>query len=284
MFNKITIVGMGLIGGSVGMACRQKGLAEKVVGVVRRTSAIQEVLDHAAADEVSLDIGEGAASADLLVMATPVEAMPVLARQARSALKRSCIVTDVGSVKRSVVSRMERVLKSTCHYVGAHPMAGSEKSGIRIASPTLFEGATCIITATRNSSPTAVRKVRRFWEALGCGVVYLSPQQHDLSIALVSHLPHVAASSLVNVLARSSRDPLSTMKLAGKGFKDTTRIAGASPKLWAGICLENRDALLRHLENYRQELSEFAALLENEDRGGLQGFFERARELKERSS
>jgi prephenate dehydrogenase len=284
MFNKITIVGMGLIGGSVGMACRQKGLAEKVVGVVRRTSAIQEVLDHAAADEVSLDIGEGAASADLLVMATPVEAMPVLARQARSALKRSCIVTDVGSVKRSVVSRMERVLKSTCHYVGAHPMAGSEKSGIRIASPTLFEGATCIITATRNSSPTAVRKVRRFWEALGCGVVYLSPQQHDLSIALVSHLPHVAASSLVNVLARSSRDPLATMKLAGKGFKDTTRIAGASPKLWAGICLENRDALLRHLENYRQELSEFAALLENEDRGGLQGFFERARELKERSS
>jgi len=275
---------MGLIGGSLGMACRQRRLAKKVVGVVRRTSAIKEVLDHHAADEVSLDISEGVASADLVIMATPVESIPVLVRRARTALGRRCIVTDAGSVKKSLVSRMERLLSSTCHYVGAHPMAGSEKSGIAIASPTLFEGATCIITPTKNSSPAAVRKVRRFWEALGCRVVYLDPRQHDIAIALVSHLPHVAASSLVNALARSSRDPLSTVTLAGKGFGDTTRIAAASPSLWAGICIENRDAVLRSLESFSKEISDFANLLKTKDRQGLQAFFQRAKELKDRSN
>ncbi len=284
MFNTITIVGMGLIGGSLGMACRRKGLAKKVVAVVRRPSAIEEVHNHDAADEVFLDISEGVASADLVVMATPVDSIPGLARRARGALRRRCIVTDAASVKRSLVSRMERLLKSTCHYVGAHPMAGSEKSGIAIASPTLFDGAACIVTPTKNSSPTAVRKVRTFWEALGCRVVYLNPRQHDLSIALVSHLPHVAASCLINVLARSSPDPLSTVKLAGKGFKDTTRIAAASPNLWAGICIENRDAVLRSLENFREEISEFANLLQNKDREGLQAFFQRAKDLKDSSN
>lgn len=284
MFNKITIVGMGLMGGSLAMACRQRGLAGKVVAVVRRPSAVQEVRNHDAADEVFLDISDGVASADLVVMATPVESIPGLARQCRAALRRRCIVTDVGSVKQSLVSRMERLLASTCHYVGAHPMAGSEKSGIDIASPALFEGAACILTPTKNSSPTAVRKVRKFWEALGCRVVHLNPRQHDLSIALVSHLPHVAASCLVNALARGSPDPLSTVKLAGKGFKDTTRIAAASPNLWAGICIENRGAVLRSLESFSHEISEFATLLKNKDRQGLQAFFQKANQLKDSSN
>jgi prephenate dehydrogenase len=283
MFNKITIVGMGLMGGSLGMACRHRRLASKVVAVVRRPSAVEEVRNHDAADEVFLDISDGVASADLVIMATPVESIPGLARQCRGALRRRCIVTDVGSVKRSLVTRMERLLASTCHYVGAHPMAGSEKSGIHIASPVLFQGATCIVTPTRNSSPTAVRKVRNFWEALGCQVVYLSPRQHDLSIALVSHLPHVAASCLVNALADSSRDPLPTVKLAGKGFKDTTRIAAASPNLWAGICIENRGAILRSLDGFSKEISEFAALLRNKDRRGLEAFFQKAKEVKDSS-
>ncbi len=283
MFEKITVVGMGLIGGSVGMACRQRGLARKVVAVVRRTSAIEEVIGHEAADEVFLDIAEGVSCADLVVMATPVESIPVLARRARSALSRGCIVTDVGSVKRLLVSRMERLLKSRCHFVGSHPMAGSEKSGIAIATPTLFEGATCIITLTKNSSPTAVRKVRALWEGLGCRVVYLSPRQHDVSIALISHLPHVVAACVVNALVRGSEDPLSTAKLAGKGFEDTTRIAAGSPELWAGICMENRDAILRSLKNFSAEVSEFAGLLEDKDHEGLRAFLQRAKELKDRS-
>jgi len=284
MFNNITIVGMGLIGGSVGMACRRKRLAKNVVAVVRRTSAIDEVHDHEAADEVSLDILKGVASADLVVMATPVESIPALAKKARPALSGRCVVTDVGSVKRSIVSRMERLLKSTCHFVGAHPMAGSERSGIMVASPTLFEGATCIITPTKNSNPTAVRKVRKFWEAIGCSVVSLSPRQHDLSIALVSHLPHVAASCLVNALIRGSRDALSTVKLAGGGFRDTTRIAAGSPDLWAGICIENRDAILCSLKGFAEEVSEFADLLEKKDRDGLRAFLQRAKELRDKSS
>ena len=259
-------------------------IARRVVGIVRRVSAIDEVLSHQAADEVTLDIVQGVASADLVVMATPVESMPHLARKARPALCRRCVVTDVGSVKGSIVSRMETLLRSTCHFVGAHPMAGSEKSGIFIASPTLFDGATCIITPTRKTSPTAARKVRKLWKELGCRVVTLSPRQHDLNIALVSHLPHVVASCVVNALAHGSRDALSTIKLAGQGFKDTTRIAAGSPDLWAGICMENRDAILRSLKSFGEELSEFTELLQHEDRDGLQGFFRKAKELKDRSN
>lgn len=266
------------------MGCRQRGLAEKVVGVVRRTSAVEEVLSRRAADEVSLDVSEGVSAADLVVIATPVETILGLTRQARDSLSRRCIVTDVGSVKGSVVSRMERLLRRRCHYVGGHPMAGSEKSGIGIASPTLFDGATCILTPTKNSSPTALRKVKNFWEALGCHVVYLDPRQHDLSIALVSHLPHAATSCLVNAIARGSRDPLATLRLAGQGFKDTTRIAGASPDLWAGICIENRVAILRSLKCFSEQVSEFAALVENGDREGLRAFLQKAKELKDRSS
>ncbi len=272
-----------MIGGSLGIGCRQRGLARRVVGVVRRTSALEEVREHGAADEVTLNLCEGVADADVVVMATPVESIPVLARQARSSLRPRCIVTDVGSVKGNIVTRMERLLRSTCHFVGAHPMAGSEKSGISIASATLFEGAACIVTPTRNSNSAAVEKVRKLWEALGCRVVYLTPRQHDLSIALVSHLPHVAAACLVNALARSSDDPISTIGLAGQGFKDTTRIAAAPPDLWSGICMENRDAILRSLKGFAAEVSRFVELLEKKDREGIKAFLRRAKELKDRS-
>jgi prephenate dehydrogenase len=284
MFDKIGIVGMGLMGGSLGMACRQRVLARNVVGIVRRVSAIDEVLGHGAADQVTLDIAEGVSSADLVVMATPVETMAALTKLAKRALSRRCIVSDVASVKGSIVSRMERLLKSTCHYVGAHPMAGSEKSGIEAASPTLFDGATCILTPTENSSRAAVRKVRKFWEALGCRVVYLPPREHDLSVALVSHLPHVAASCLVNALGQGAGDPLSVLQVAGEGFRDTTRIAAGSPELWAGICMENRSALLRCLKVFGDEVSRFAGLLERRDREGLRHFFQKAKELKDRSN
>ncbi len=266
------------------MACRRRRLARKVVGVVRRTSAIEEVLDRGAADEVFLDISEGVASADLVVMATPVDSIPFLTRKARSNLPSRCVVTDVGSVKNSLVRRMERLLKATCYFVGAHPMAGSEKSGIAIASPRLFENAPCIVTPTKNSNPTAVRKIRRFWEAIGCRVFSLSPRQHDIAVALVSHLPHVAAASLVNAIAEHSRDPIAIIELAGTGFKDTTRIAAGSPRLWGGICMENRDAILRSLDSLAKEISEFSDSLRNKDREALEGFFEKARAIKEASN
>jgi len=281
LFKQIAIVGMGLIGGSLGMACRQKRLAKKVVAVVRRPSAVEEVLDHHAADAVTLDIAEGVSRADLVVMATPVEAIPLMTRRALKSFPRRCIVTDVGSVKGQLVSRMERLLRSVCHFVGAHPMAGSEKSGIAVASASLFDGATCIITPTRNTNPAAARKVERLWESLGCRVVSLNPRQHDLSIALVSHLPHVAAACLVNALANASRDPLSTVSLAGSGFRDTTRIAAGSPELWMQICMANRDALLRSLASFAENVSEFAALLQKKDRKGLHAFLEKAKQLKD---
>lgn len=281
MFNRIAIVGMGLIGGSLGMACIQRGLAREVVAVVRRPSAIDEVLDHRAAHAVTLDIAEGVLGSDLVVMATPVESIPVLAKSALKAFSRRCIVTDVGSVKGQLVSRMERLLKPVCHFVGAHPMAGSEKSGIGVASSTLFDGAPCIITPTKRSSPAAVRKVKRLWESLGCRVVLLDPRQHDLSIALVSHLPHAAAVCLVNTLAAVSLNPLSTASLAGSGFRDTTRIAAGSPELWVQICMANREALLRSLRSFAGSVSEFAALLQKKDREGLYAFLEKAKQLKD---
>jgi prephenate dehydrogenase len=204
-----------------------------------------------------------------------------MTRKARKSLSRRCIVTDVGSVKGQLVSRMERLLKSVCPFVGSHPMAGSEKSGIAVASPTLFDGVPCIITPTKHSNPAAVRKVKRFWQSLGCRVVSLTPRQHDLSIALVSHLPHAAAACLVNTLADASRDPRPALGLAGSGFRDTTRIAAGSPELWVQICMANRDALLRSLSRFAGNVAEFAALLQNKDRKGLHAFLEKAKQLKD---
>lgn len=275
---------MGLIGGSIGMASCKQRLAEKVVGIVRRESAIDEVKEHYAADNVTMDIEEGVSDADHVIIATPISAIEELTSRAKPALKKECIFSDVASVKATIVDRLESILRSTCFYVGVHPMAGSEKQGIAIADAGLFKNAICIITPTENSDKNAIDRVAEFWQRLGSIVRYLSPRDHDEKIAMVSHLPHIAASAVINALSSNSKEPIETIGFAGPAFKDVTRISASSPDMWVEICMANRDAVLRAVKSYNLEIANFIEMLQNRDAKGLRKLFQKAKDLKEASS
>ncbi len=280
MFSKITIVGMGLIGGSIGMACVRHALAREVMAVVRRESAMAEVREREAAHDVTLDLQEGVAGAELVVLAASVEAIPELAHQAAPALSAQAIVTDVASVKADIVRRLEETLGGVCRFVGSHPMAGGEQAGIAHAEPDLFRHAVCLVTPTEHTDADALEKVTQFWRRLGCTVHALGPGEHDEAVALVSHLPHVAAAAVVNAIGRTA-DPETAMRCAGPSFRDVTRVAASSPEMWTEICMGNRDALLAAAGDLRDEAGRFVECLEACDAEGLRSFFAEARRLKE---
>jgi 3-phosphoshikimate 1-carboxyvinyltransferase len=280
MFNKITIVGMGLIGGSIGMACVRHALAREVMAVVRRDEARAEVLEHEAAHDVTLDLQEGVSGAELVVLAAAVDAIPELAHQAAPALSARAIVTDVASVKAAIVARLEETLGGVCRFVGSHPMAGGERAGIANATPDLFRDAVCLVTPTERTDREALETVTRFWRRLGCTVESLGPDEHDKVVALVSHLPHVVAAAVVNAIGGAG-NPATTIRCAGPSFRDVTRIASSPPEMWAQICMGSRDALLAAVQGFREEADGFARCLEAGDADGLRAFFAEAKELKD---
>jgi len=284
MFDQITIIGMGLLGGSIGIGCMQKGLARKVIGAVRRESAIDEVMAKTAAHEATLDICEAVRTADLVIFAVPIPAIAPLAKTIAAAIAANSIVTDVASVKSCVVNRMEAIFGKRCRVVGAHPMAGSEKRSIAIADPAIFLNNVCIITPTEKTDKEAINRVSGLWEALGMSVKYVSPEQHDQCVALVSHLPHVAAFTLINTIKRSSHNPHQVIDFAGPGFRDATRIAASSPELWTEICLANKETLLGVVKAYQQELKSFIKTFEKGKTDELCRIFAEAKALKEASN
>lgn len=279
MFNKISIVGMGLIGGSIGMACVRHALAREVMAVVRREEAKAEVRARDAAHDVTLDIEEGVAGADLVIFAADLDAVPRLAHQAAPAISTETIVTDVSSVKADIVRRLEETFAGVCRFVGSHPMAGGEHAGIAHASPDLFRNAICLVTPTERTDPDALETVTRFWRRLGCTVKPLSPEAHDEAVALVSHLPHAAVAALMNAIGRAG-DPRATMACGGPSFRDVTRIGASPPEMWAQICLHNRGVLLDVVRRFRDEAARFSQALEAGDADALRAFFAEARRVK----
>ena len=210
------------------------------------------------------------------MLCTPIGAMSGLARQFAPALARTATITDVGSVKAGVVSRLEAILGE--RFVGSHPMAGSEQSGIDAARANLFEGAVCILTPTANSLPEATQRVRDLWKGVGCRMVEMSPGEHDECIARVSHLPHAVAATLVNAI--NMRLP-NVASLAGGGYRDTTRIAAGPAAMWREILLENRAGVLAGLEDFSAMLDTMREMLLNGDAAQLELFLERARAIRE---
>ena len=271
---------MGLIGGSIGMACVRRALAREVMAVVRRESARDEVREREAAHDVTLDLQEGVAGAELVVLCASVEAIPELAHQAAPALSAGAIVTDVASVKLEIVTRLEETLGGVCRFVGSHPMAGGERASIAHAAPDLFRRAVCLVTPTERTDPEALEVVTQFWQRLGCTVECLGPREHDEAVALVSHLPHMVAAGVMNVIGRGP-DPSAVMRCAGPSLRDVTRIAASSPEMWTQICMGNRDAVLAAVRALGEEAGRFATCLEAGDAEGLQAFFAEAKALKE---
>ena len=282
MFRTLVIAGVGLIGGSLALAARERGLVERVVGYGRNEKTLRRATRIGILDGYFLHAGKFPEDADFLVLATPVSAIAPLTRSFLPRLDRRCLISDVGSVKRRVVADMERLLKGGPPFVGAHPIAGSDQWGPDAARADLFVRRRCIITPTGKSDAAAVKKLRAFWRAVGSRVELMDAARHDRILGVVSHLPHVAASALVNVLDRTRIDSLDLAEYCGSGFKDTTRIAAGRPELWRDICLLNREPVLKGLREFARAIDRFADCVERSDGPGLERELERALETRKR--
>jgi len=278
MLHKLTILGPGLLGGSIGMAARQRKVAKHVTVWARRPEAADEAYKLGAADETTGDLKHAVSDADFVVLATPIGVMRPLVEQIKLSLAHNCVVTDVGSVKCSVVAHLSEALEGKARFVGSHPMAGSEQSGIEAARRDLFDGAVCIVTPREDTDKAALQLVHDFWKALGCSVRTLSPQAHDEIVARTSHLPHVVAAAMVNVVCSDGAHPLN---FVGPGFKDFTRIASGPPDMWTEICVENRHEIVRALEHLIEELGKLRATLENADAIELRAMLKRAKHFRD---
>ena len=280
-WSRVAIIGVGLLGGSLGLALKKRGLAGRVVGFVRRQASVADCEKAGAADELGLDLGRVVADADLVVLCTPVAQFRALAEQMAPHLKRGALVTDVGSVKESVVRELEPIFRRAgAEFIGSHPMAGAEKMGVAAARADLFLNAISVVTPSRSSDPDRAAEVEQFWTAVGAIPIRLSPGLHDELVSRSSHLPHVLAAILADFVLNPDH-PREQSQLCANGFRDTTRIAMGSPEMWRDICLANRENLGRALGIFTERLQEFRRALDHQDAKTVEQWLARARERRE---
>jgi len=265
-FNKVAIIGTGLVGGSIALALKKKGLASLVVGVSRQKKNILLARRKGAIQAGSrvLSIIKGA---DLLILATPVNTIIDLAPKIAKLTAGDCIVTDVGSTKGQIVSILEKLFPN---YVGSHPLAGSQKRSMANAHPDIFKDSLCILTPTRNTKKRALNKIRALWKQLGAKTVLLTPATHDRILSFVSHLPHAIAFSLMNTIE------VSYLKFASTGLKDTSRIAASDSRLWVDIFLSNRKNMLRSIDLFQDNLARIKSAVQKKDKRVLSSILKKA--------
>lgn len=270
-----------MLGGSLGLAIKRHRLAARVEGYVRREASVAECETLRVVDRAHLDLLPAVNEADLVVFCTPIARMLPLAKQMLPGIRRGAVITDVGSVKGSVVRDLEPLFaKAGACFIGSHPMAGAEKMGPAFAKADLFVNAMCVLTPTPNSNPELVGKLEEFWRRVGAIPLRLTPQIHDDLVSRSSHLPHVVAAELANYVL-SPAHPKEQAMLCATGFRDTTRIASGSPEMWRDICLANRKNLARVLGVFIEDLQEFRLALEQGDVKAIEDFFELAKKRRE---
>ena len=256
-------------------------MAKEIAGYARREKTIAECEKIGALDYATTDLLAAVSGADLIVLCTPLAQMAALTKQFLPALKRGTIVTDVGSVKADVVRELESLVKKAgAHFVGSHPLAGGEKMGVLAAKADLYANAVCVITPTKKSNTTAVRKVEHFWKSLGARTLRLEAPKHDLLVSRTSHLPHVTAAALANLVLNPAQ-PKTQTALCATGFRDTTRIASGSPEMWRDIALANRKNLSQSVDVFVGELKRFQAALKKGDAQAVEKFFAVAKERRD---
>ena len=269
---RITIWGVGLIGGSLGLALKKNGFQGQRVGLGRNIGRLEKALQHDAVDTVTTEVEEGLRGSDLVVLCTPVELVPVLVQRIVAFVdtqQHRTVLTDVGSTKSGLVRTVDAQLSEqgsdAVSFVGGHPMAGSHETGVDAALSTLFENATCILTPTENTDADSLQLIKNLWEFVGAVPHLLSPENHDLLIGAASHLPHLIASLLANTVANVETEGDKALDFTATGFRDSTRIAAGSPDLWTGIFTQNRDVLLSLIDDIVDNLAEFKTLLQADD-------------------
>lgn len=257
---RVAIVGVGLLGGSIGHALRAAGFAGRRVGIGRRMASLEKALSCEAVDEVSLDPADGVQGAEVVILCTPISQFDVMIRRMRPGLRRGAYITDVGSTKAGVARTARRLLPAKVRFVGSHPMAGSEKTGVEFARADLFDRALCIVTPTKQTPAATVRWMRRFWESIGATTTVMDPKRHDMLLARVSHLPHALATALVHLSLRDG-----AIDVAGPGFADMTRVASGDPGMWTDILRTNRAATVKAIDRLIAELNRLREQLTDED-------------------
>ena len=278
-FKQATIIGVGLIGGSLAGIIKSKGLSDCVIGAGRDRENLETAARMGLIDRYYQDPKKAVSGSDLVVLCCPVGKFEDVAREIKPYLADQAIVTDAGSVKGELVARLEEIFYLKARYVPAHPIAGSERSGAAAADMKLFNGARCIITPTKNTDLSALEAGTGLWEKTGAVVHRMDPFEHDRVFSLVSHLPHVAAYAMVSALAGIDGGERAITYAAG-GFKDFTRIAGSHPDMWRDICLLNGKNILTALDSYQEALWRFRELIEKGDGAALADEFARARDLR----
>jgi len=279
VIRRLSLVGLGLLGGSVAKAARALGLAGEIVAVGRDRERLEPARRDGVVDRITTDLREGVDGADFCLLATPVVTLTALLPVVWQALPADAVLTDVGSTKAAIVETAEGLGRTRpLAFVGSHPMAGSEQAGYRVSRPDLFRGATVILTPTERTDSHAVKRVGAFWEALGGRLVILDPVTHDRATAAISHLPHLVADALVDAVVRM--DPR-FFEVAGRGFKDTTRIAASDARVWREIFQENRAGLAEALAAFRAALEELERLIATDDDAAIEAALDRIRRIRE---
>jgi prephenate dehydrogenase len=271
----LAIVGVGLIGGSIGLAIKQRRLAERVVGVGRHEASLQRAQAAGAIDESCLDLIEAVRRAEFAVFCTPVDRIAEQMLKAGPECAPGTLLTDAGSTKAAIVRAVDGRLPKGISFVGSHPLAGSEKRGPENAAANLFENKLTIVTPTSQTEATALDRTTAFWRALGARVRLMDPDEHDRALALTSHLPHLAAAALAGILKPELHD------LTAGGFRDTTRVAAGDPSIWTGIFLQNKEAVLAALDHFDERLHRFREALKAGDRFALDSLLEQAKKVRD---
>jgi len=282
MIRRLCIIGVGLIGGSLARALRQRGYCQEVVGSSRRREHLQEAVDRGVIDRYETDAGRAVAGADMVLIAVPLGAMEAVLGEIRGRLAEAAIITDVGSAKGSVVAAARAVFgEIPARFVPGHPIAGTEKSGVAASFASLFDGRQVILTPLPETDPAATEQVRQMWLTAGAAVQLMDVAHHDRVLAATSHLPHLLAYAVVDSLARLG-DHDEIFRYAAGGFRDFSRIAGSDPVMWRDICLANRDAILDIVGGFSEDIARLVTAMRAGDGDTLLDVFARAKSARDR--
>jgi cyclohexadieny/prephenate dehydrogenase len=281
LFQRVALIGIGLIGSSISHACRRAGLARSVVGSARTPQTVATALKLGIIDEGYASAREAAEGADLVILCVPVGLCGAIAKEIAPVLKPGAILTDVGSVKGSIVRDVAPHVPAGVHFVAGHPIAGTEQSGPESGFAELFDGRWCILTPETGTDAAAVEKLKLFWQKLGSNVEIMSPDHHDLVLAITSHLPHLIAFNIVNTAAHLERVTDSeVIKFSAGGFRDFTRIAASDPVMWRDVFLNNKDAVLEMLGRFSEDLTALQRAIRFGDGETLHTLFSNARTIR----
>lgn len=281
IIDRLAIIGVGLIGGSLARALREAGAVGSVVGIGRSRANLEEALSLGICDEITQDLLEGVKGADVVFISVPVCSIPAVVAEIAPALSKGCIVTDGGSVKSAIVMECEAQIPAGCHFVGGHPIAGTEHSGASASFATLYKGKRCILTPTEHTDANALAKIDRLWRLTGADVCIMEPEHHDRIFAEISHLPHAVAYALVHAVGTADVEGENVLSYTAGGFRDFTRIASSDPVMWRDIAMMNRAALLASIDGFSASLAELRKRIDNGDQAGLAEFFTTAKQFRD---